>query len=124
MNKIFFKVVTTDNYWEGRKRNEIKPRLWWVIPAWVIGSILALSVVIGFFWWGVGGGIRTYQHHQDANACAIWGKQTDRPVRFVNYNFWSWDCLTQGFNGKWVSNKDPKYFAPNTSNFNVTVGKP
>ena len=118
---IFYKEGQGDYLGGGDYAVSREARLWWFAPSVVLGAITALAIGVGFFWWGVGGSVRTYQHHMDAQACQVWGKQTDRPVRFTNYNFWSWGCLTPGFNGKWVTNTQYKFFAPNTSNLNVGV---
>jgi hypothetical protein len=81
--------------------------------------VVGLFAIVMFFWWGVGGGIRDYQHSQDQQACRVFQEETGHETRFVNYNFWTWDCLTPGFNGKWVSIHSPSLYQPNTTDLNL-----
>jgi hypothetical protein len=82
---------------------------------WAVG-LFAFAM---FCWWGVGGSIRNYQHSQDEQACRVFQEETGHKTRFVNYNFWTWDCLTPGFNGKWVSDKSPSLYQPNSTDLNL-----
>jgi hypothetical protein len=41
--------------------------------------------------------------HYDKAACHSFGDNTGRTVKFVNYTYWRWDCLTPSTDGKWIS---------------------
>lgn len=64
-----------------------------------------LAVVVGgmaLFMGGVLLTIRYVSHHYDTVRCDQWALATNRPTKFVDYHFWSWDCLTPDENGKWI----------------------
>lgn len=48
-------------------------------------------------------GIRGIGHHYDNKTCHRFGDESGREVRFVDYSFWTWDCLTPTSDGKWIS---------------------
>jgi hypothetical protein len=77
------------------------PRLvrtgWHVALIFAVALVTFLAVVLG---------ILRYSHHLDAQKCPKMGEVANRPVRFVDYNFWEWDCLVQSTNGKWISIDD------------------
>jgi hypothetical protein len=52
------------------------------------------------------GAIRGIAHPMDASSCNGFGKTSGYEVRFVDYNFMSWDCLAKTANGKWISTKN------------------
>ena len=49
--------------------------------------------------------VRPISRHYDAASCHSFGKQSGRTVRFVDYTYWKWDCLTPSSDGKWISVK-------------------
>lgn len=66
---------------------------------WLISGALALA----FFLFGIGMVVRDVGHHYDVAACSSFGEQSNREVKFVDYTYWSWDCLTPTTDGKWIS---------------------
>jgi hypothetical protein len=75
-----------DSFWEG--------------PLGLVAFVVVtLVVVVG----GLGIGIRQISHHYDVANCGRFGEESGREVRFVDYTFWSWDCLTPTQDGKWIS---------------------
>lgn len=70
----------------------------------LVFSLLAGVIVLGFFalaFWGLIALSKTNDYH----TCISFGKETNREVRFVNYTFFRWDCLTPAKDGKWISTK-------------------
>lgn len=63
---------------------------WFIVIAF-IGVLAALPF-----------GARQLSHHYDAAGCHRFGTESSREVRFVDYTFWSWDCLTPTSDGKWI----------------------
>lgn len=51
------------------------------------GSIAVLAAAGVFIGRNIG-------HHYGINNCHRWGQTTDRQVKFVDYSWWSWGCLT------------------------------
>ena len=46
---------------------------------------------------------RMVKHHYDVNSCHIFADQSGYDTKFVDYNFFQWDCLAHRDDGKWVS---------------------
>lgn len=65
----------------------------------VAALLVAVVLVVG----GIGLVARQVTHHYDASNCRRFGQETSREVRFVEYTFWSWDCLTPSGAGQWIS---------------------
>ena len=42
------------------------------------------------------------RHYAQIN-CSQFSLQSNREVKFVNYSFWKWECLTPTKNEKWIS---------------------
>lgn len=40
--------------------------------------------------------------HYDHLNCRKFGQNTGRVVKFVNYSYWSWECLTPSRDGRWI----------------------
>lgn len=69
--------------------------------------------VAGFFAAVIGGAIvlicsvtlviMTGVYYVDKSSCHSFGRESNREVRFVKFNFFEWDCLTPTANGKWIS---------------------
>lgn len=71
-------------------------KTWFVVVFWVaILSIATASCVKG--------GVELGRHYGRVN-CQRYAQNTQRQVRFVNYTFWSWDCLTPNPSqpGTWI----------------------
>lgn len=47
--------------------------------------------------------IRQVDHHYEKNTCDNRGRVTGFDTKFVDYNFWSYDCLAKRSDGKWVA---------------------
>ena len=43
------------------------------------------------------------EKHYDRAGCHSFADRTGRETRFVEYTYWSWDCLTPSEDGKWIS---------------------
>lgn len=41
--------------------------------------------------------------HLVRESCAAFGRESGREVRYVDYTFWTRDCLCQAKDGKWIS---------------------
>jgi len=39
----------------------------------------------------------------DHRSCTAFGQAANREVKFVEYTYFSWDCLTPTVDGKWIS---------------------
>lgn len=50
-------------------------------------------------------GGNAWQHSLDATACTTFGAQSNRQVKFVDYSWGNWDCLTPSSDGtnRWIS---------------------
>lgn len=62
----------------------------------IVAGVVALLVVIGI-------PIRQITHHYDVKSCGIFAEESGYQTKFVDYNFFSWDCLARRDDGKWVS---------------------
>lgn len=47
-------------------------------------------------------GIRYAQHYYDHKNCTAFSVNTGRETKFVDYTWWSWDCLTPTKDGKYI----------------------
>lgn len=65
------------------------------MAAVMVGVVAFVAVIVV--------GIRYAGHHVDTGACHTFGVQTERTVKFVDYSWWTWDCLTPAHDGKWIS---------------------
>lgn len=72
----------------------------WGMITFVLGGLAAIIVVVFVIAALI---VVPISRHYDAAACHSFGKQSDRTVRFVNYTYWKWDCLTPSSDGKWIS---------------------
>jgi hypothetical protein len=50
----------------------------------------------------IGGACRTGRYF-DKRSCYSFGQQSGRETKFVDYTFFSWDCLTPTTDNKWIS---------------------
>lgn len=64
----------------------------------VCGLVGIVLVVVVF-----GLPIRAVRHHYGVNSCGIFAEQSGYDTKFVDYNFFQWDCLAHRDDGKWVS---------------------
>lgn len=55
-------------------------------------------------------GARAVSIHYDKAGCHTYATQTGRETRFVNYTYWSWDCLVRSTDGKWISKDQLREF--------------
>ena len=46
--------------------------------------------------------VRQVYHHYEVKQCHQFSEQAGYTTKFVDYNFFSWDCLAQTKTGKWV----------------------
>ena len=46
---------------------------------------------------------RQVDHHYSYKTCISFGRQSNYTVKWADYNFWTYDCLAQTSNGKWIS---------------------
>ena len=65
----------------------------------VSGLITAVLLLVGGIMF-IG---RNVSHHYDKAACHSFAQRTGRTVKFADYTYWSWDCLTPSTDGKWIS---------------------
>lgn len=47
--------------------------------------------------------IRQVGHNLDVTKCRTFHEQSGYETKFVDYNFFDWDCLARTSSGKWVS---------------------
>jgi hypothetical protein len=47
--------------------------------------------------------IRQLIHHYDIADCRNFASQSGYETKFAQYTWWTWDCLAETDNGKWVS---------------------
>ncbi len=64
----------------------------------VIGSLLA--VVIGFGLVGVG--LRAWDHNLSVKKCEQFNASTGFATKFVDWNFFNYECLVQNTSGRWI----------------------
>ena len=64
-----------------------------VIALGVTGLIFLLLIVGG----------RQIDHHYEQNKCHGFGQATGRVVKWADYSFWNYECLTPSKDGKWVT---------------------
>jgi hypothetical protein len=66
----------------------------------IVGSVLVggvLFFVVLFF------SITEIARGFDHRACIAFGQTSEREVRFTEYTYVAWDCLTPTSDGKWIS---------------------
>lgn len=68
------------------------------VVADVVYGLLGLTVAVAV----IGLPIRQVAHHVDNNTCAAFGVVSGYEVKFVDFNFFSWDCLVLTADGTWV----------------------
>jgi hypothetical protein len=68
---------------------------WFEIIASIVGGGLALIAIVV--------GVRMVDHHYQVSTCEGFGTATTRTVKFVDYSFWKYECLTPSKDGKWVT---------------------
>lgn len=68
--------------------------------AWIafIGAVMIAVIVVGAVIVG-----RDLDHNLGVRECHTFGRESRREVQFVDYSYWSWDCLTPSSDGKWIS---------------------
>lgn len=71
--------------------------LGWLVP--VVVAVVGFAVLFG----GLLVGVREIGHYLDQRTCAAFGVQANRTVKFSDYTYWTWECLTPAKNGKWIS---------------------
>ncbi|QRY51814.1 hypothetical protein [Mycolicibacterium septicum] len=65
----------------------------------VVPGLVAL-VVIGGLATGI---MKLVVEPVDRSSCAAFAEASGRETKFVEYNFFEWDCLTPQSDGKWIS---------------------
>lgn len=66
----------------------------WTIALTTMAGVVAIALLIPL--------ACRFQHHIDSAGCAKFTAATGHTVKFIDYTFWSWDCLVQTPNGKWI----------------------
>jgi hypothetical protein len=66
----------------------------------IVGGALAIAAATAALVVGI---MRGFAHPIDASSCQSFGSASGYEVRFVDYNFFEWDCLAKTSSGKWVS---------------------
>lgn len=64
-------------------------------------ALTALSVIL-VLTIGLVLGINGLAHHYDEVNCTQFGASANRTVKFVDYSYWSWACLTPTRDGQWI----------------------
>jgi len=57
-------------------------------------------------------GANSWARHIDKENCHGFGVASGRETKFVDYTFWSWDCLTPTTDGKKIPVKNLREIAP------------
>jgi hypothetical protein len=68
----------------------------WVEAIIGLFAIVVICVLIVF-------GCRMVDHHYQVSVCNGFGQATGREIKFVDYTFWNYECLTPSKDGKWVT---------------------
>lgn len=89
------------------KSRLLNSRLRWLIfdkYAYVrLGVVFLIGIAaLVFFISGFTVIIRYIAHHFDVNSCQTFAQASGHETKFVDYNFFEWDCLVRTRNGKWV----------------------
>ena len=79
---------------------------WGFMAASLGGIVLAVGTLI------VGG--TELDRGFDHRACTAFSGASNRTTKFVEYTYWSWDCLTPTADGKWISTTLLREFAEST----------
>lgn len=80
----------------------------WIIIAWLLWIAAAIAIFFAILNPAIVYGGRAYGRVE----CRNWGRQTERPVRFVVLTSWdSGSCLTRDDHGKWISKDQLRQFA-------------
>lgn len=95
--KVFKKEVSSNNY-------RYKPTIFYYESSILrIGwAILSLSLIIFILLFGISLGIRQVDHHYSKVECIEYGRVSSRNTKWVDVNFWTYDCFTQLSNGTWI----------------------
>lgn len=60
-------------------------------------STIAIGVILLVF------GVNLLCKTVDRNVCTNFSMASERDVKFAEYNYFMWDCLTPSSDGKWIS---------------------
>ena len=71
----------------------------WAFTTFVGVIVVAITVFVG----GIGVVVTEVSRGFDHRTCTSFGREAEREVRFVEFTYFSWDCLTPDSNGKWIS---------------------
>lgn len=64
----------------------------------IAGCVAAVAAFVG-----IALGANAWDRSNHEASCVAFSHETGRETRFVKYTTWSWDCLTPGSDGKWIS---------------------
>ena len=64
-----------------------------------IASVVIGAVVLTF---GLAAGVTVIDKHYTKINCAAFERETGRNTRYAEYNWWSYDCLAETTDGKWL----------------------
>lgn len=62
---------------------------------------VALATCIVVFFAGLTVIIRQFDHHYTVNDCRKFAESSNYETKFVDYSFWTWDCLVKS-GDRWV----------------------
>lgn len=66
---------------------------------WILGDLLSGLAILVF---GLVLLIVPISKHVDRNNCHKFATNTGRTTKFVSYNWFQWDCLTNTATGRWI----------------------
>jgi hypothetical protein len=66
----------------------------------IIGISIATILIVGI---AIVLPVRTVSHYYDAKYCPVKLKELGRQGKFVDYNYWDWNCLVKTDNGTYVT---------------------
>lgn len=66
---------------------------------WILGDLLSLCAIAVF---GLMLLIVPISRHVDRNNCHKFATNTNRTTKFVEYNWFQWECLTNTSTGRWI----------------------
>lgn len=75
-------------------RDECGLRFGWIL-ALIFGGIVAGVIVLGV-------AVRGFDHWATQRSCPERGEAMGMESKFVDYTFWSYECLVQLDDGRWV----------------------
>jgi hypothetical protein len=67
------------------------------------GSVIATFLFIGIMLSGIFVGVRQLDHHYAVPNCRKQSVAYQRETKFVDYNYWSYECLVKTNNGTYVN---------------------